>query len=93
MQSAPYLPYHLILSAKSPFLALSASSKAGWIFAFLIGILFMLGMILADGLNGLLVAQAIFRGDKISITLSRVIGSAIAVFSLAIGILGLVELW
>ena len=74
------------------FLALSASTKAGWFFAFLIGILFMLGMMLADGLNGLLVAQVIFRSNRASITFSQIIGSGIALFSLLVGVIGLLRL-
>lgn len=73
-------------------LALSASTQAGWIFALVIGLLFMLGMILADGVNGLLVAQVIFRSNKISITASQIIGAAIALFSLLTGAVELIRL-
>lgn len=73
-------------------LALSASTQAGWVFALIIGVLFMLGMMLADGVNGLLVAQVIFRGNQISVTASQIIGTGIALFSLITGTLGLIRL-
>jgi nickel/cobalt transporter (NiCoT) family protein len=73
-------------------LALSASTQAGWVFALVIGALFTLGMMLADGANGLLVAQVIFRGNRISVTASQIIGAIIALFSLITGTLGLVRL-
>lgn len=73
-------------------LALSASAQAGWFFACIIGVLFMLGMMLADGVNGFLVAKIIFRSKRISVTASQIIGFIIALFSLATGTLGLIRL-
>lgn len=73
-------------------LALSASIQAGWLFALVIGVLFMLRMMLADGVNGLLIAQVIFRGNKISVTASQIIGAGIASFSLITGTIGLIRL-
>lgn len=73
-------------------LALSASTQAGWFFAFVIGVLFMLGMMMADGVNGLLVAQVIFRSHRVSVTASQIIGAGISLFSLTTGIIGLIHL-
>ncbi len=71
--------------------SLSASALSGWIFAVLLGITFTLGMMLADGLNGLLVAILIKRADSISIFASRAVGLAIAFFSLITGIFNLTK--
>lgn len=62
--------------------SLSASVLAGWAFAGVLGIAFMLGMMASDGLNGLFVSLLLQRADKTSLIISRVIGLAIASFSL-----------
>jgi nickel/cobalt transporter (NiCoT) family protein len=65
--------------------SLSASALAGWLFSATLGIVFTLGMMMADGLNGLLVAILIKRVDKISFFISRLFGLLIASFSLIVG--------
>lgn len=65
--------------------SISASIMSGWVLSCLLGLIFMLGMMMADGLNGLLVSSIIKKADKKSLLFSRAIGGIIAVFSLSIG--------
>jgi high-affinity nickel-transport protein len=67
--------------------SLSASALSGCLFSGLLGLVFMLGMMLSDGLNGLLVSALIQRTDKISFLFTRITGLMIASFSLIIGII------
>lgn len=72
-------------------LSLSAAALGGFIFSFFIGILFTLGIILADGLNGLFIFNIISMADKCSTVVSRTLGLGIAFFSLAIGVNGIMS--
>ena len=65
--------------------SLSASLLSGWIFSIILGFFFMLGMMIADGINGLLVSTLIQRADKASQMLSKSLGCIISIFSLTIG--------
>ena len=69
--------------------SISASLVSGWVFSGILGFSFMLGMMLSDGLNGLLVSSLIQRADKASRILSRSLGFTISLFSLTIGFIGL----
>lgn len=69
--------------------SLSASSSANWHFATVLGLIFMLGMMATDGLNGLIMSLLIQRADKLSFYISRLLGVSIACFSLLLGIWGL----
>lgn len=73
--------------------AISATLMSGWLFSGLLGLLFTLGMMITDGCNGLFVAALIQRADKKSQLLSRILGAAIAGFSLGIGFFGLMNLF
>lgn len=64
----------------------SGYALAGKFFSVLLGTLFMLGMMITDGLNGFLVAHIIHRADAKSRAVSRMIGLMVSGFSLAIGI-------
>src|SRR3990167_3460857 len=55
-------------------------------------IIFMGGMMATDGLNGLLVATLIQRADNTAFVISRLLGFVIAIFSLSIGIIGLIKM-
>lgn len=72
--------------------SISASLFSGWFFSGLLGLCFMLGMILSDGLNGLLVSLLIQRADRLSLTISRSFGLAISLFSLSIGFVTLYKM-
>lgn len=72
--------------------SISASLTAGWLFSGIIGIVFMLGMIISDGLNGLFVSTLVQRADRTSQIFSRGLGLTISMFSLIIGLTGLVKI-
>lgn len=69
--------------------SLSASFIGGWVYSGLLGFCFTIGMILSDGLNGLLVSLLIQRADRVSILFSRGLGVAVSAFSLTTGCIGL----
>ncbi len=71
--------------------SLSASTMAGWLFSLTMGIIFMLGMMMSDGLNGFFMSKIIQRADKKSFIVSQLIGWLIVIFSLSLGIIGLYE--
>ncbi len=73
--------------------AISATLMSGWLFSGLLGLLFTLGMMITDGCNGLFVSALIRRADRKSQIASRILGIAIAGFSLGVGIFGLIKLF
>lgn len=66
--------------------SLSGSQGSGLHFAGVLGFLFMLGMMVADGLNGAVVSFLVTRTQRSSLILSRVLGLLIAVFSLGLAL-------
>ncbi|KGP63344.1 DNA repair protein [Legionella norrlandica] len=73
--------------------SLSASALSGVLFSGLLGLAFMLGMMLSDGLNGVFIASLIRRADGTSLFVSRLAGFIIAFFSLSIGIINCYKLF
>lgn len=73
--------------------SLSAKAMAGFLFSGLLGIVFMLGMMTSDGLNGLFVSTLIQRADRMSLLLSRMSGLIIASFSLIVGIMNCLKVY
>ena len=69
----------------------AASLSLGCLFSGVLGLFFTFGMMIADGLNGWLVAWLIQRADKTSLIFSRGLGLAISIFSLWIGGRALLE--
>lgn len=65
--------------------SLAARAVAGCLFSGLLGVVFMLGMMMSDGFNGLFVSTLLQRADKISFLFSRITGLMIASFSLIVG--------
>ena len=65
--------------------SISASLLAGWVFSGILGLCFMVGMMLSDGLNGLFVSTIIQRSDRFSLLFSRGLGLSISLFSLTVG--------
>ena len=59
--------------------SLSAKVNGGCFFSLIIGLLFMLGMFVADGLNGVFIFQIICRANS-NLMISRLIGFSIALF-------------
>lgn len=69
--------------------SLTAMHVAGWGLSVALGLVFTLGMMVADGANGLWVARLLRRADRRALIASRVMSLTIAVLSLAIAGLGL----
>jgi high-affinity nickel-transport protein len=69
--------------------SLTAMHYAGWMFAVALGLVFMVGMMSADGLNGLWVAHLLKRADRRALVASRVMSLTIGLTSLAIALMGL----
>ena len=64
--------------------AITANQFGGWEHAAALGLLFMLGMIIADGANGLWIAALLRSADARALVASRVLGLMIAGLSLAV---------
>lgn len=73
--------------------SLSASAVAGCLFSGLLGIVFMLGMMSSDGLNGLLVSGLVQRAEAASFVFSRLTALMIASFSLVIGLMNCFKIY
>lgn len=71
--------------------SLTASSVAGWLFSIGLGMIFMIGMMITDGINGLWVARLLRQSDQRALVASRVMGLSIAFLSLAIAALGITK--
>ncbi len=71
--------------------SLTASNLAGWLFSIGMGVLFMAGMMLTDGVNGLWVARMIRQTNQRALIASRVMGLSIAFLSIAIAGLGMAK--
>ena len=71
--------------------ALTASKMAGWLFAVILGVVFMVGMMVADGLNGLWIGRLIQRADARAVAISRTMSFVIGALSIAIAMLGIVK--
>jgi high-affinity nickel-transport protein len=71
--------------------ALTASNLAGALFSVGLGLLFMIGMMCTDGLNGLWVARLLRATSRRALIASRVMGLAIGFLSLAIAALGIAK--
>ncbi len=72
-------------------LSISVSVMAEYFFVVMLGIIFMLGMMTSDGLNGFFVSKLIQQADRKSVIVSRTTGLVIAGFSLILGVSGLLE--
>lgn len=72
--------------------ALTASHFGGWQHALLLGLLFMLGMLLTDGLNGWWIARLIGRADQMALLASRMMSLMVAGVSLMIAAFGIMKL-
>jgi high-affinity nickel-transport protein len=71
--------------------SISASLLSGWLFSGILGILFMLGMMISAGINGVLISAIIARADGVSAIVSRGLGLTISAFSLTVGVMSLIE--
>lgn len=71
--------------------SLAASSIMGWPFAAALGIVFMLGMMATDGINGLWVARLLRRADRTALITSRVLSLVIAGLSFLVALVGVAK--
>lgn len=78
--------------SQAAFFALTASQFGGWQHALLLAMLFMLGMLLTDGINGLWIARLIARADQVALIASRVMGLVVSGVSLLVAAFGAAKL-
>lgn len=71
--------------------SLTAASIAGWAFSVALGIVFMLGMMTTDGINGLWIANLLGRADQRALIASRAMGLAVAGLCFMVGTMGLAK--
>lgn len=72
--------------------ALTATQFGGWQAALMLGLLFMLGMLVTDGINGLWISRLIVRADQVARIASRVMSLVVAGVSLFVGTFGVMKL-
>jgi nickel/cobalt transporter (NiCoT) family protein len=72
--------------------ALTAAQLGGWGHALTMGLLFMLGMLVTDGINGLWISRLIYRADQIAVIASRIMSLVVAGMSLVIAGFGVAKL-
>ena len=71
--------------------ALTATQYGGWEHALTLGLLFMLGMLLTDGINGLWISRLIRRADQTALVASRVMGLVVSGVSLFVAFFGIAK--
>jgi len=71
--------------------SLAATGIAGWLFSALLGLVFMAGMMVTDGVNGLWVARLLGRADHRARVVSRTLGLTIAGLSLGVALFGILR--
>lgn len=72
--------------------AYTASQFGGWQHALLLGLVFVLGMVVTDGVNGLWISRLIRRADEVALIASRVMSLAVSAIALLIAGFGLAKL-
>lgn len=72
--------------------ALTATQFGGWQHALMLGLLFMLGMIVTDGINGFWISRLIVRADQLARVASRVMSLVVAGVSLLVGSFGVMKM-
>ena len=78
--------------SQAAFFALSATQFGGWQHALMLAMLFMLGMLLTDGINGLWIARLIASADHVALIASRVMGLVVSGVSLLVAAFGAAKL-
>lgn len=71
--------------------AVTGRQFGGGMFSVGLGVLFMLGMMLTDGLHGLWVARLVRRANEITCLASRVMALAVALLSLTVALYGVLR--
>ena len=67
----------------------TATRYSGWSSALLLGLLFTIGMLCVDGLNGAWIAGLLKRADRRALIVSRTIGLLVAFLSFTVAIVGI----
>ena len=78
--------------SQAAFFALTATQFGGWQDALVLALLFMLGMLLTDGINGLWIARLIARADQVALVASRVMALAVSGISLLVAGFGIARM-
>lgn len=78
--------------SQAAFFALTATQFGGWQHALVLALLFLLGMLVTDGVNGVWIARLIARADQVALVASRVMGLAVSGVSLLVAAFGLAKL-
>jgi high-affinity nickel-transport protein len=78
--------------SQSALFALTAIQFGGISHALVLGLLFVLGMLLTDGVNGLWISRLIARADQLACIASRVMSLAVSSVSLLVAAFGAVKL-
>ena len=78
--------------SQAAFFALTATQFGGWQHALGLAMLFMFGMLLTDGINGLWIARLIARADQVALVASRVMGLVVSGISLLVAAFGVAKL-
>jgi len=78
--------------SQAAFFALTATQFGGWQHALVLAMLFMFGMLLTDGINGLWIARLIARADQVALVASRVMGLVVSGISLLVAAFGVAKL-
>lgn len=73
--------------------SISAATMSGWLFSGILGIVFTLGMMITDGFNGLVIASLIKKANIKSAIFSKLLGIAIAIFSLSVCAVSILKLF
>jgi high-affinity nickel-transport protein len=71
--------------------ALTATQYGGWEHVLTLALLFMLGMLLTDGINGWWISRLIHRADQTALVASRVMGLVVAGVSLLVAFFGMAK--
>ena len=78
--------------SQSALFAATATQFGGVAHALFLGGLFVLGMLVTDGLNGWWISRLIARADELAVLASRLMGTAVAGVSLLVGAMGLAKM-
>ena len=78
--------------SQSVMFAATGAQYGGVLPSLALGLLFMLGMLFTDGLNGWWIARLMARADDLAALASRIMGAAVAAVSLLVAALGLSRL-
>ncbi len=72
--------------------AVTATQYGGVLHSVMLGLLFVLGMLVTDGLNGWWISRLIARADQIALLASRIMSAAVSTVSLLVAALGIGKL-